>query len=204
MENSLPDIEKPKSKIQTPHRPKNSDLRPREHLFLEEVESLALAAKKLKHNSLRNRLIVWLLFRHGLRVSELLILQWDSIHWERATIFIKRAKNGIDATHPIEGKDLRLLRRWQQTQAPKSPFIISGSAGIPLTDEAVRAIIRRLGKDAGIEFPVHPHQLRHACGYYLAAKGTDTRAIQAYLGHSNIIHTARYTAIAPNRFKDFW
>ncbi|HEY2756949.1 MAG TPA: tyrosine-type recombinase/integrase [Pseudolabrys sp.] len=50
----------------------------------------------------------------------------------------------------------------------------------------------------------HPHMLRHACGYTLANKGHDTRALQAYLGHKNIQHTVRYTELSPTRFKDFW
>jgi len=66
-----------------------------------------------------------------------------------------------------------------------------------------RGIIERAGEKAGLPFPVHPHMLRHACGFYLASKGHDTRAIQAYLGHKNIQHTVRYTELAPGRFKDF-
>jgi site-specific recombinase XerD len=50
----------------------------------------------------------------------------------------------------------------------------------------------------------HPHQLRHACGYKLANDGHDTRAIQHYLGHENVVHTVRYTNLAPDRFKSFW
>ena len=46
--------------------------------------------------------------------------------------------------------------------------------------------------------------LRHACGFYLANKGIDTRAIQQYLGHCNIQHTVQYTALTPQRFTDFW
>jgi site-specific recombinase XerD len=46
--------------------------------------------------------------------------------------------------------------------------------------------------------------LRHACGYALANKGHDTRAIQAWLGHRSITSTVIYTAVAQNRFKDFW
>jgi hypothetical protein len=46
--------------------------------------------------------------------------------------------------------------------------------------------------------------LRNACGYKLANDGIDTRALQAYLGHRNIQNTTRYTALAPDRFKDFW
>ena len=53
-------------------------------------------------------------------------------------------------------------------------------------------------------FPVHPHMLRHATGYKLANDGPDTRAIQHYLGHRNIVHTTRYTNLAPDRFRAFW
>ncbi len=62
----------------------------------------------------------------------------------------------------------------------------------------------RAGELAGIPFQVHPHQLRHGCGYYLAAQGLDTRAIQDYLGHKNIHHTVRYTQMSPQRFENFW
>jgi site-specific recombinase XerD len=55
-----------------------------------------------------------------------------------------------------------------------------------------------------IELKAHPHMLRHACGYALANKGHDTRAIQAWLEHRSITSTAIYTALAPNRFKHFW
>jgi type 1 fimbriae regulatory protein FimB/type 1 fimbriae regulatory protein FimE len=50
----------------------------------------------------------------------------------------------------------------------------------------------------------HSHMLRHACGFKLANDGHDTRAIQAYLGHRSIMSTVRYTALTPNRFKNFW
>jgi site-specific recombinase XerD len=59
-------------------------------------------------------------------------------------------------------------------------------------------------KELGLELKAHPHMLRHACGYALANKGHDTRAIQGWLGHRSITSTAVYTALAPNRFKDFW
>ena len=61
-----------------------------------------------------------------------------------------------------------------------------------------------LGEAAKMPFPIHPHMLRHACGFKLANDGHDTRALQHYLGHKNIQHTVRYTEMAPDRFKDFW
>jgi hypothetical protein len=61
-----------------------------------------------------------------------------------------------------------------------------------------------VGARAKMPFPVHPHMLRHGCGYALANAGHDTRSLQAYLGHKNIQHTVRYTELAPDRFRDFW
>ena len=65
-------------------------------------------------------------------------------------------------------------------------------------------MLGRLGKAAKMAFGVHPHMLRHACGYALANKGHDTRALQAYLGHRNIQHTVRFSELSPARFKNFW
>jgi site-specific recombinase XerD len=65
-------------------------------------------------------------------------------------------------------------------------------------------IIEHAAAAAGLQLKAHPHMLRHACGYALANKGHDTRAIQGWLGHRSITGTAVYTALAPNRFKDFW
>ena len=76
--------------------------------------------------------------------------------------------------------------------------------GGPLTTSNVRKLIARAGREAGFEFSVHPHLLRHSCGYKLANDGHDTRAVQHYLGHRNIQNTVRYTQMAPDRFKDFW
>jgi hypothetical protein len=65
-------------------------------------------------------------------------------------------------------------------------------------------MIERAAAGAGLELKAHPYMLRHGCGYALANKGPDTRAILGWLGHLSITKTAVYTALAPNRFKDFW
>ena len=73
-----------------------------------------------------------------------------------------------------------------------------------MTADNVRKLVQRGGQEAKLPFPVHPHMLRHACGYKLANDGHDTRAIQHYLGHRNIQNTVRYTQLSAPRFKDFW
>ena len=73
-----------------------------------------------------------------------------------------------------------------------------------MTVDAFRKLFTRIGAAAEFPFPVHPHMLRHACGFKLANDGHDTRALQEWLGHSNIQHTTRYTELTPRRFKSFW
>ena len=74
----------------------------------------------------------------------------------------------------------------------------------PISPIGFHRLIQRVGEAAKMPFPIHPHMLRHACGFKLANDGHDTRALQHYLGHKNIQHTVRYTDMAPDRFKDFW
>jgi site-specific recombinase XerD len=76
--------------------------------------------------------------------------------------------------------------------------------GSPFTTAGFARMIERAAAGASLEIKAHPHMLRHACGYALANKGHDTRAIQGWLGHRSITSTAVYTALAPNRFRDFW
>jgi type 1 fimbriae regulatory protein FimB/type 1 fimbriae regulatory protein FimE len=66
-----------------------------------------------------------------------------------------------------------------------------------MAPKSFHTLIARLGERAKMPFPIHPHMLRHACGYALANAGHDTRALQAWLGHRNIQHTVRYTELAP-------
>jgi integrase len=204
------DSEKPR--VETPEvqrnpklkRPKNEDVRPREHLRPEEVERVIAAAKSVGRHRQRDELLLLMMYRHGLRVSEAISLRWSDIDWETATIYIRRMKRGNPATHPIYPDELRSLRSFKKQAKDKTPWIFMSERGSPITDDTVRIIISRAGEIAGFDFPLHPHMLRHSCGYALAAKGTDTRRIQDYLGHKNINHTVLYTKLAPNRFDGLW
>ena len=88
--------------------------------------------------------------------------------------------------------------------SPDSGFVFATERGGPFTTDAVNWHLKRIGERAGFPFLVHAHMLRHGCGYALANKGHDTRAIQDWLGHRSIQHTVRYTELSPTRFKDFW
>ena len=185
-----------------PRRRPNRELRAREHLTQKEVERLIEAAKGNRWGR-RDALMVLLAFRHGLRAAELVDLRWDQVDFESAILHVRRVKNGSPSTHPLDGRELRALRRLKEKSA-SSPFVFVSERGSPFSTAGFAKMVERLGKQAKFETKVHPHQLRHACGYALANKGHDTRTLQAYLGHRNIQHTVRYTELAPDRFKNFW
>jgi integrase len=187
----------------TPNRPPNKDLRTREHLTEAEVERLIKAAQDNRYGH-RDGTMILVAYRHGLRAAELVDLRWEQIDFRTATLHVRRVKQGTPSTHPILGEELRALRRLQREQEPKSPFVFTSERGAPFTTAGFARMIERAGKAAKVSFKAHPHMLRHACGYALANRGHDTRALQAYLGHKNIQHTVRYTELSPTRFKNFW
>jgi len=100
------------------------------------------------------------------------------------------------------GSEMRALRRLQR-QSEASPFVFISERGAPFTRAGFARMVERAATVASLKLKVHPHMLRHACGFALANSG-HTRALQAYLGHRNIQHTVRYTELAPDRFKKFW
>jgi type 1 fimbriae regulatory protein FimB/type 1 fimbriae regulatory protein FimE len=186
----------------TPRRAKNSDLRSREYLTGDEVETLMAAARQNRSGH-RDSTMILIAFRHGLRASELVGLRWEQVDYSRAVLHVRRVKGGTPSVHPLSGAELRALRRLQR-EGEASPFVFESERGAPFTTAGFARMIERAAAAAPLGLKVHPHMLRHACGFALANAGHDTRAVQAYLGHKNIQHTVRYTELAPDRFKRFW
>lgn len=185
-----------------PHRPKNETFRNREHLTPEEMESIIEAAGTLGRYPLRDKTMILLAYRHGLRVTEAISLRWTDINLTAPTIYIKRLKSSQSGVHPLGKDEVKLLKKLKQ-QAD-SPWLFENERGGQMGDDVARKIFARAGRVANIGFPVHFHMARHSCGYYLANRGTDLLLIQAWLGHRDISNTVRYTALAPNRFEGLW
>ncbi len=189
--------------VRLPRRKPNAEYRSREHLTEREVERLIEVVKDNRQGH-RDATMVLIAFRHGLRVAELIDLRWDQVDIDNALLHVRRLKNGSPATHPLTGRELRALRRLQREQEPKSPFVFISERGAPFSKRGFQAMVERAGEAAGFDMKIHPHMLRHACGFKLANEGVDTRTIQAYLGHKSIQHTVRYTELAPTRFKSLF
>jgi type 1 fimbriae regulatory protein FimB/type 1 fimbriae regulatory protein FimE len=192
-----------KCTVASPRRKANAEYRQREHLTEQEVEKLVEAAKDNRWGH-RDSTMVLLAFRHGLRASELVDLHWEQVDLENGILHVRRVKQGTPATHPLTGRELRTLRRLQRERKSKSPFVFVSERSAPFSTQGFAAMVERAGRAAGFEVKIHPHMLRHACGYKLANDGVDTRTIQGYLGHKSIQHTVRYTELSPTRFKSLF
>ena len=178
----------------------NAAYRPREYLTEAEVDRLIEAARKRGRNGVRDACAILLAYRHGLRAAELCALHWSQIDLRQGRLHLNRAKGGCASVHPLHGPELRALRPLQGT----SPYVFLTEAGTPVTTAWFLRMVQRTGRAAGLAFGVHPHMLRHSTGYKLANDGQDTRSLAHYLGPRNLQSTARYTALAPDRFRDFW
>jgi len=116
----------------------------------------------------------------------------------RARLTVHRAKGSIDSTHPISGDELRELRALQRTQEPGCRFIFMNERKAPMTAAGFRRMLSTVGEACGLPH-VHPHMLRHSCGFYMADRREDVRVMQDWLGHANVQNTVRYTTLAPGR-----
>ncbi len=132
--------------------------------------------------------------------------------WSRWTLKSRvlhdaRLKGGLSTTHPLRGDEIRAIKAWlverTRMKAPGRTFFLSEQRK-PLHRSTVNLALRKYGEKAKLPVAVHPHMLRHACGFALADQGADTRLIQDYLGHRIIQHTVRYTATHPARFESLW
>jgi type 1 fimbriae regulatory protein FimB len=178
----------------------------RKHLTGREVERL-IDATRGSRNEARDRCLLLLMFRHGLRVSEACGLKLDQVDTDSRVLHVARLKGGLSTTQPLRGDELRAVGAWLKERARMKPggkaFFVSEQR-TPLHRSTVNLALRKYSAAASLPLLAHPHMLRHACGFALADQGADTRLIQDYLGHRNIQHTVKYTATNPARFQKLW
>lgn len=180
---------------------------PAEVLTESEVESLIKACSNRAPTGIRNRALVAVLWRCGLRITEALDLYPKDVDLSAGTIRVLRGKGNKARTVGIGETASAHLSRWLDG---RSKLGINGRNrvfctldGEPIKAPYVRALLPRLARKAGIEKRVHAHGLRHTHAATLAASNIPLNVIQAQLGHSNVATTSRYLAhVAPQQVID--
>lgn len=174
-------------------RTANDELRGKRHLTDQEVAKVCAAIHQHARYPERDELMVWMAFRHALRVSELVNAKWQHIDLKTGQIAVKRMKNGIDTQHPISDKrELLLLRRMHRTQGkPTTGFVFKNERGGVVSTNGFQKMFSKFSAEAlGVKW--NAHALRHGCGTALIDRGHDLRTVQVYMGHKNIQNTTRY------------
>ncbi len=181
-----------------------TDAHERDKDFLNETEiaNLLQAAKRGRYG-IRDYLLVLMMYRHGLRVSEAIGLRRDDINLDQARLWVRRLKNGLAVEQPITGDELRAIRRYLASRSDRLPWLFVSERRQSLTRQSVNYLISAAAERAGLP-PVNPHMLRHSCGFALANRGYDLRLIQDYLGHRDPRHTVHYTRVVGSRFEGIW
>ena len=157
-------------------------VRTREYLTQREIDKLMDAARLGSRYGHRDSTMILIAYRHGLRASELCDLQWSQVDFNAGTLRVRRRKQGSPGTHPLQGDEIRALRRLQ-----RGTFVFLTERDGPMTPKAFHALFARIGQRAELPFPVHPHMLRHTCGYLLANNGHDIRSLLDLLAQPTLV-----------------
>jgi len=175
----------------------------RQYLTEQEVTQLRDAARARGRWGHRDATMILLCYRHGLRVSELVSLRWNQVDLQAGRLQVHRLKGSDSSVQPLSGVEIRALRRIWREQPAGTRHVFLSERGAPPTCNGFYKTLTRAAQSIGMR-DVHPHLLRHACGFKLVNDGVDTRTLAAYLGHRQIANTARYTKMDAKRFDGFW
>ncbi|MHB8977450.1 MAG: tyrosine-type recombinase/integrase [Trichloromonadaceae bacterium] len=176
--------------------------RGRNYLTPHQMEQLLKGAKNSR-NPERDQALILMLYRHGLRETELCQAKLSHLDLETGRFWVARIKGGLSTDQPVVGLEMRLLKRYLRTRTDALPWLFVSERQGPLSRHTVIYVVGRSAEAAGLGH-IHPHMLRHSCGYYLANNGHDLRLIQDYLGHRDPKYTALYTRTAACRFEGLW
>jgi integrase/recombinase XerD len=168
---------------------------PAEPLTPAEVTAIVGQCSRRAPTGIRNRALLTLLYRSGLRVSEILAVRPSDVDMNKHSIRLLDTKSGQPQTRGFHPSADDALARWIDTRkalGAGGKRLFCTLAGTPLSDDYVRGLLRRLGAKAGISKRVHPHGLRHTFAVELEDAGTPVTVISKLLGHSTVAVTARY------------
>jgi integrase/recombinase XerC len=165
------------------------------HLTLDDVDRLLVAPRADTVLGLRDRAIVEVLYSSGLRVSELVGLDWDDVDAETGAVRVL-GKGRKERVVPVGRPALRALEAWRAAaeQAPRGP-VFRNARGGRLTARSVARLVARHVLASGTVAKATPHALRHTFATHLLGGGADLRAIQELLGHARLSTTQRYTHV---------
>jgi site-specific recombinase XerD len=169
----------------------------RKYLKRAEVVTLIANAQESGRNGARDALMISMMFKHGLRVSELCDLRWGDIDFTDRTILCRRMKQGVDALHPLSPDEVQQLTQlYAKSQGASRVFL--NERGRPMLRQRVHEIVKNAA--VGLPINVHCHVLRHSTCAALVKARMPIRNIQSFVGHASLSSTLIYSHLDETRF----
>jgi len=184
-----------------PRRKKNEDYRDEEHLEEDQVKAVIKAAGEIGRHRDRDRAMVLLAFHHGLRCTELVRMKWERISLQNEDMWVVRVKGSKSDRHPFLPGDIAALKKLGPAETGWV-FKSESKEGGHVSESGFQKIIARAGERAGLKYPIHPHMLRHSCGFWLRKQRHDLLDIRDWLGHVSVKNTERYAKAGVDRFRE--
>ncbi|MDR3484629.1 MAG: site-specific integrase [Bradyrhizobium sp.] len=192
------------TEMQKVGRKTDADYGRADHKYLSPSQVDAL----IKASSKRDGLMISLAYHHGLRVSELISLEWSAIDLKAGTIMIRRSKGGVSGAQHLARSDRQQLARLRAEGLDDRFVFVSKRHGIyqPMSRDAFAKLLAAAGERAGIDRRLcHPHALRHAAGHVLASSGkVNAYQLQAIMGHKDSRSTQIYVQGVEGLIKGLW
>jgi type 1 fimbriae regulatory protein FimB len=145
--------------------------------------------------------MIALAFHHGLRVSELVELEWADLDLGIGTIAVRRAKGGVNGVHPLDRRSHRWLKAHYKARQSDLPWVFVTERGTAMSTDAFASQLKAAAERAGIA-NVHPHALRHGTGNALAEANLPAYKLQSFLGQRKAETTAVYIKGAASQHND--
>lgn len=186
-----------------------------QYLSEQEIEALLQAADRdTSANGARNKVMLYLLYVSGLRVSELINLTMSSMQWDTGFLHVE-GKGGKQRMIPLPAPMVALLKEYVEKKHPNATnkkqkatdylFPIAYAKTVrPITRQAFWAILKQLWKKTGINKTISPHQLRHSLATHLLKRGADLRSLQMLLGHENLSTVQIYTHVETSHLRTIY
>jgi type 1 fimbriae regulatory protein FimB len=144
----------------------------------------------------RDRAIFLLAYRHGLRASEVGLLQTGDLDFKKLRVMIHRLKGSLSGEHPLQPDELKAIRSHLRNRTHDSPILFPSRRALPISRYMLDELMKRYGEVAGIpKEKRHFHVLKHSIATHLLEAGAELRFLQDWLGHANIQNTVIYTAL---------
>jgi len=160
-------------------------------LTTDELRRLLVAAKK---TNARDYAILLTAYRHGLRASEVGLLQASDLDVRRFQLRVHRVKGSFGGQHLMQPDELKAIKAWLRGRDYESPYIFTSNRRSPISRITLDKLIKGYGETAKLPADKrHFHVLKHTIATHLLEAGADLRFVQDWLGHSNIQNTTIYT-----------